>query len=73
VPDIRHSAKKPLPTGSLPSAALGKGFAECKWGFAECPGHSAKSLFPVVVAPQVLQVHVHGSILLQDQQSIAST
>jgi hypothetical protein len=38
---------------SLPSAALGKGFAECKWGFAECPRHSAKSLFPVVKSSKV--------------------
>jgi len=26
----------------LPSAALGKAFAECLPGFAECPQHSAK-------------------------------
>ena len=48
VPDKKHSAKTPLPTGSLPSAALGKAFAECKLGFAECPWHSAKPLSPVV-------------------------
>ena len=36
---------------SLPSAALGKAFAECKLGFAECPWHSANSLSPVVVKP----------------------
>jgi hypothetical protein len=23
-------------------------FAECKWGFAECPMHSAKNAYPVV-------------------------
>ena len=34
---------------SLPSAALGKAFAECKLGFAECPWHSANSLSPVVI------------------------
>ena len=34
---------------SLPSAALGKAFAECKLGFAECPWHSANSLSPVVL------------------------
>jgi hypothetical protein len=34
---------------SLPSATLGKGFAECNSGFAECLGHSAKPLNPVVV------------------------
>jgi hypothetical protein len=28
--------------------ALGKAFAECIYGFAECPGHSAKRLIPVV-------------------------
>ena len=33
---------------SLPSAALGKAFAECKLGFAVCPWHSAKPLIPVV-------------------------
>ena len=32
---------------SLPSAALGKAFAECKLDFAECPWHSAKLLIPV--------------------------
>ena len=32
----------------MPSAALGKVFAECKLGFAECPWHSAKPLIPVV-------------------------
>jgi hypothetical protein len=34
---------------SLPSATLGKAFAECFWGFAECFGHSAKRPFPVVM------------------------
>jgi hypothetical protein len=33
---------------SLPSAALGKAFAECIYGFAECPRHSAKRLILVV-------------------------
>ena len=32
----------------LPSVTLGKPFAECFWGFAECPRHSAKLLDPVV-------------------------
>jgi hypothetical protein len=32
----------------LPSAALGKAFAECNRGFAECPKHSAKSPSAVV-------------------------
>jgi hypothetical protein len=32
----------------LPSVTLGKGFAECNSGFAECPRHSAKPLIPVV-------------------------
>ena len=35
---------------SLPSAALGKGFAEYNWAFAECVRHSAKNLNPVVTA-----------------------
>ena len=38
---------------SLPSAALGKAFAECKLGFAECPWHSAKPLIPVVMRPRL--------------------
>ena len=33
---------------SLPSAALGKAFAECNRGFVECPKHSAKSPSAVV-------------------------
>jgi hypothetical protein len=33
---------------SLPSATLGKGFAECFPGFAECLGHSVKGAYPVV-------------------------
>ena len=36
--------------GSLPSVALGKGFAECKAAFAECNRHSTKSPPPVVHA-----------------------
>jgi hypothetical protein len=35
---------------SLPSAALGKSFAECFWRFAECPRHSANRWNPVVSA-----------------------
>jgi hypothetical protein len=34
----------------LPSATLGKAFAECFLSFAECFLHSAKSPFPVVLA-----------------------
>ena len=33
---------------SLLSAALGKAFAECKAGFAECGLHSAKNQNPIV-------------------------
>jgi hypothetical protein len=33
---------------TLPSAALGKAFAECILLFAECGGRSAKNLSPVV-------------------------
>ena len=33
----------------LPSAALGKAFAECLAGFAECPQHSAKRASAVVI------------------------
>ena len=32
----------------MPSVTLGKLFAECKLGFAECLGHSAKNPCPVV-------------------------
>jgi hypothetical protein len=32
----------------MPWAALGKAFAECFWGFAECPRHIANSLYLVV-------------------------
>jgi hypothetical protein len=32
----------------LPNVALGKAFAEYKWGFAECLMHSAKNTYPVV-------------------------
>jgi hypothetical protein len=38
----------------LPSATLGKVFAECFWGFAECFGHSAKRPFPVVTGEAIL-------------------
>ena len=34
---------------SLPSAALGKGFAECNLAFAVCLRHSAKNLNSVVL------------------------
>jgi len=53
VPDRKHSAKL-LFAGtvdvvcSLPSVTLGKSFAECFSGFAECLWHTAKLLFPVV-------------------------
>ena len=35
----------------LPSVALGKAFAECLAGFAECPQHSAKRVSAVVTVP----------------------
>jgi hypothetical protein len=34
---------------SLPSVTLGKTFAECFSGFAECFRHLTKKLFPVVI------------------------
>ena len=50
MPEIRHSAKIPLPWEALPSGVtLGKEFAECKLAFAECNRHSAKPVNPVVV------------------------
>ena len=36
VPDKKHLAKASLLINFLPSAALGKAFAECISGFAEC-------------------------------------
>jgi hypothetical protein len=39
---------------SLPSVTLGKVFAECFLGFAECLRHSAKELCPVVFAFRLL-------------------
>jgi hypothetical protein len=36
---------------------LGKAFAECFWGFAECSRHSAKQLIPVVYHCQVMLCH----------------
>jgi hypothetical protein len=33
----------------LSSVTLGKSFAKCKMVFAECLGHSAKNLCPVVI------------------------
>jgi hypothetical protein len=35
----------------LPSATLGKAFAECFYGFAECFRHSTKAAILVVVEP----------------------
>ena len=37
-----------------PSVTLGKPFAECFLGFAECQGHSANLLIPVVYVPKIL-------------------
>jgi hypothetical protein len=37
---------------SLPSVTLGKAFAACFLGFAECFRHSAKLLIPVVLRPK---------------------
>ena len=47
-------ADKSYAGGSLPSVTLGKLFAECKLGFAECLGHSAKNPCPVVVESYVV-------------------
>ena len=38
----------------MPSAALGKGFAEGKVAFTECIMHSAKRLNPVVLVPGLI-------------------
>ena len=42
---------------SLPSVALGKGFAECIWAFAECFWHSAKRLSPVVISHKTISIY----------------
>jgi hypothetical protein len=44
---------------SLPSATLGKGFAECFSGFAECFRHSAKHPIPVVIIQLIADVILH--------------
>jgi hypothetical protein len=46
---------------SLPSVTLGKAFAECFYGFAECFRHSAKLLIPVVYVVMVL---IRSSLLI---------
>jgi hypothetical protein len=45
----------------LPSVTLGKAFAECFYGFAECFRHSAKLLIPVVYVVMVL---IRSSLLI---------
>jgi hypothetical protein len=47
---------------SLPSATLGKAFAECFRGFAECFGHSAKRPF-LVVPNWFLTFLLNGSVI----------
>ena len=46
----------------MPRVTLGKGFAECIWGFAECHRHSAKSLSPVVYADSSDMSHSNKKI-----------
>jgi hypothetical protein len=41
---------------SLPSVTLGKAFAECILGIAECFRHSTKKLFPVLVNDDIRYV-----------------
>jgi hypothetical protein len=53
VPNKKHSAKDGFANTfftewNLSSVTLGKGFAECNCGFAECPWHLAKRANPVV-------------------------
>ena len=40
----------------MPSVTLGKAVAECFWAIAECPWHSAKRLYPVVLVPFLFRV-----------------
>ena len=49
-------AVKTVAVWGLPSAALGKTFAECNWGFAKCLGHSAKSLCPLVLICSAVEI-----------------
>ena len=46
-------ADKPVAECRLPSVTLGKRFAECFGGFDECPWHSAKLLYSVVMCKKV--------------------
>ena len=41
----------------MPSVTLGKAVAECFWAIAECPWHSAKRLYPIVM----LTKYIHSS------------
>jgi hypothetical protein len=45
---------------SLLSVTLGKAFAECFQGFAECFRHSAKRLIPVVMTCMCLGGHFYA-------------
>ena len=69
VPDRKHSAKL-LFAGtvdvvcSLPSVTLGKSFAECFSGFAECLWHTAKLLFPVVFVSNIELARKSGHVYL---------
>ena len=56
---FRHSAKASLPINFLPSAALGKAFAECILGFAEC-----RCRFPVVNIYNIQLVSLDRSLNL---------
>jgi hypothetical protein len=44
----------------VPSAAVGKAFADGFYVFADGFGHSAKDLFPVVIPDFTTNQHFHG-------------
>jgi hypothetical protein len=54
---------------ALPWVAIGKVFAECLWGFAECLGHSANKMSPVVKGLFLSQAKYAAEILVQGNTS----
>jgi hypothetical protein len=46
---------------------LGKGFAECFPGFAECPGHSVKRAYPVVTVLHSILMFFDGVIFFFEE------
>jgi hypothetical protein len=53
-------AEKKFSGSTVPSAAVGKAFADGFYVFAGGFGHSAKDLFPVVIPDFTTNQHFHG-------------